>query len=242
MYSEAVGTYYRISIQILFLSLLASYHCVAFTMSSRHLFGTGTTIARAPSNTFIANTVSESAANGEVSKPPFPSELASYEFLDAGAQMRFEKFGKLTVARSCISATRDKSIPRTEWASADLTYEGVSGKVGMWTGDMSKAEDWRMRFQHIVLGLAPSEMGQVGVFPEQHKNWDWTSKKVKNFYQKRSSTKPLHILNAFAYTGAATIACCVAPTVQVTPSNSLIIIQIHNSFILFTLWMLGNKS
>ena len=41
----------------------------------------------------------------------------------------------------------------------------------------------------------------TGVFPEQAVNWDYVDEKIKN------AGRPLKILNMFAYTGAATLAC-----------------------------------
>ena len=44
----------------------------------------------------------------------------------------------------------------------------------------------------------------TGLFPEQAVNWDWMINKIKN------SNREIKVLNLFAYTGGATVACSYA--------------------------------
>ena len=44
----------------------------------------------------------------------------------------------------------------------------------------------------------------TGLFPEQASNWDMMMKKIKN------SGRSIKVLNLFAYTGGATVACLKA--------------------------------
>jgi 23S rRNA (cytosine1962-C5)-methyltransferase len=44
----------------------------------------------------------------------------------------------------------------------------------------------------------------MGLFPEQAVNWNWVSNKIK------SAKRPIRVLNLFAYTGGATVACISA--------------------------------
>ena len=44
----------------------------------------------------------------------------------------------------------------------------------------------------------------TGLFPEQAANWDWAMEKI------RSAGRHIQVLNLFAYTGAATVACLAA--------------------------------
>jgi len=61
-----------------------------------------------------------------------------------------------------------------------------------------------MTLDNIRLELRPATNGQVGVFPEQLPNWRWLSQRL------RQETRPLRVLNAFAYTGAATLMASAA--------------------------------
>ena len=44
----------------------------------------------------------------------------------------------------------------------------------------------------------------TGLFPEQAVNWDWMIEKIKK------AKRPIKVLNLFAYTGGATVACSYA--------------------------------
>jgi 23S rRNA (cytosine1962-C5)-methyltransferase len=56
------------------------------------------------------------------------------------------------------------------------------------------------------LELLPS--GQIGVFPEQHDNWNWISRHATKAQSK--TNRPLRVLNLFAYTGGSTLAAAAA--------------------------------
>ncbi|HLD45655.1 MAG TPA: class I SAM-dependent methyltransferase, partial [bacterium] len=65
-------------------------------------------------------------------------------------------------------------------------------------------KDWHISLGPIRLALKPSANNQLGVFPEQCDSWQWITKKIRN------AGRPLRILNAFAYTGAATLMSSAA--------------------------------
>ena len=52
--------------------------------------------------------------------------------------------------------------------------------------------------------LKPFSFKHTGLFPEQAVNWDWFSNIIKN------ASRPLKVLNLFAYTGGATLAAAKA--------------------------------
>jgi 23S rRNA (cytosine1962-C5)-methyltransferase len=60
------------------------------------------------------------------------------------------------------------------------------------------------------LQLKPLPSGQVGVFPEQHENWDWIAKKVGRAKPQAAGGASLKVLNLFAYTGGSTLAAAAA--------------------------------
>ncbi len=44
----------------------------------------------------------------------------------------------------------------------------------------------------------------TGLFPEQAANWDFAMEQI------RTASRPISVLNLFAYTGAASVACAAA--------------------------------
>jgi 23S rRNA (cytosine1962-C5)-methyltransferase len=136
-----------------------------------------------------------------------------YEFLDSGGGKRLERFGKYIVARPVKFPTQYKpGLPDEQWASPDITY------LDEWTHRKScKFDNWTVKFSHMRFNLRLLSGGQVGIFPEQEKNWRWLSAMV-NLSSKRAAaeTRTINILNAFSYTGGSTLACLVKDNVLVT--------------------------
>jgi 23S rRNA (cytosine1962-C5)-methyltransferase len=59
----------------------------------------------------------------------------------------------------------------------------------------------------------------TGLFPEQAVNWDWMINKIKN------ANREIKVLNLFAYTGGATVACSYAgaQVVHVDSSKGMVL-------------------
>jgi 23S rRNA (cytosine1962-C5)-methyltransferase len=60
----------------------------------------------------------------------------------------------------------------------------------------------------ISFQLQPSPFGHVGVFPEQHENWNWIARHVNRIHAALGRT--VRVLNLFAYTGGSTLAAAAA--------------------------------
>ena len=144
----------------------------------------------------------------------------SYQFIDSGNYKRIEQFGSYNVVRSCPSASWP---PASSWTrfGAKIMYDGTSGKAGTWNGLDLLDPNWQVTFDldqtttaRIVFTLAPSDLGQVGVFPEQNENWRWIYSTLQQ-QQPSSSSTVRKVLNGFAYTGGSTMAALSADNVQV---------------------------
>ena len=95
--------------------------------------------------------------------------------------------------------------PRTDerWSSSNARYRRSETGGGSW----SKAklpESWPIRYGELVFHVKPMNFKHTGLFPEQATNWDWASDQI------RSAGRPVSVLNLFAYTGGATVACAKA--------------------------------
>lgn len=138
------------------------------------------------------------------------ADCPDYELLDFGDGRKLERFGKWVLDRPCPTAADDK--PRLkDWSHADAQYKGERAADGTW---LSKDKGWRsaeidfpvqLSDQHrIQLHLSPLPSGQVGVFFEQFRNWQWIAKQVGRAGQ------PPKVLNLFGYTGGSTLAAAIA--------------------------------
>jgi 23S rRNA (cytosine1962-C5)-methyltransferase len=58
--------------------------------------------------------------------------------------------------------------------------------------------------QKLTFYIKPTSFKHTGLFPEQAVNWKWMMDKIKG------AGRPIKVLNLFAYTGGATLACAHA--------------------------------
>lgn len=65
-------------------------------------------------------------------------------------------------------------------------------------------KQWEIKYNGLTFGIKPMGFKHTGIFPEQAVNWDFAINKIK------SAKRPVKVLNMFAYTGAATLACLSA--------------------------------
>jgi 23S rRNA (cytosine1962-C5)-methyltransferase len=69
---------------------------------------------------------------------------------------------------------------------------------------MKTPATWIVNYNELKFQLKEMGFKHTGLFPEQAVNWDFAIEKIKN------SNRDIKVLNLFAYTGAATVACLYA--------------------------------
>ncbi len=124
-----------------------------------------------------------------------------FEVLDVGDGMKLERWDEVLLARPDPQVIWPKAQPNL-WAQADATYQR-SGGGGSWTYRTQLPERWQIRYQSLRFYVRPTGFKHTGLFPEQAANWDWMRAQL----QGRREAK---VLNLFAYTGGATLACVAA--------------------------------
>ncbi len=142
-----------------------------------------------------------------------PIPWADYELIDTGGFEKLERFGKYILSRPEPQAIWDKSLQETEWrklAHAHFAKEKNNPEKGQWQQIKPMPHNWSIDYENqdglkLTLNLAQTSFKHIGLFPEQAVNWDYLYQKIKAF----PSQKP-KVLNLFAYTGAASVACRAA--------------------------------
>jgi len=128
-----------------------------------------------------------------------------YALLDSGTGRKLERFGKILVSRPEPQALWEKSLPEAEWNKADAVFTNASEKEeddkGSWSQRGKLPETWPVRVEGATMLCRLMTYRHMGLFPEQRPHWRWIASQCK------ASTKPLKILNLFAYTGAASLIC-----------------------------------
>ena len=127
-----------------------------------------------------------------------------YALLDCGNGRRLERFAGITLDRPAPQATAAQKSPASVWQQADAVFRRPQKGSGAWDRRASCPEEWRIDVGNVSLQLRFSTNGQVGLFPEQATNWQWLTEVLQQ------AGRPVKVLNAFAYTGAATLSASAA--------------------------------
>jgi 23S rRNA (cytosine1962-C5)-methyltransferase len=127
-----------------------------------------------------------------------------YQLLDFGSARKLERFGPYVIDRPAPAAVGASQRNPDLWAQADARFERESGQRGHWSFARHMAAAWPIQFGPMTLGLKFTDFGQVGLFPEQARNWDWIADQVC------AAGRSLKVLNLFAYTGGSTLAAAAA--------------------------------
>ncbi len=134
-------------------------------------------------------------------KIDYPTEWTEYELLDSGDGEKIERFGTYMIARPDPRALWQKTNPQV-WETANATFTRTDPKTGTWDIRTKPPTPWTLRYKALTFTLRPTEFKHVGIFPEQAANWNWLESTIQG--------RPLNVLNLFAYTGGATMACLAA--------------------------------
>ena len=126
-----------------------------------------------------------------------------YELLDCGGGEKLERWGQQILVRPDPQAIWDTERRDRRWKSANARYARSSTGGGHW--DKNKLpESWPIRYKDLTFQVKPMNFKHTGLFPEQAANWDFAMEQIQR------AGRPVSVLNLFAYTGAATLACAAA--------------------------------
>ena len=132
------------------------------------------------------------------------NEWKDYKILDMADGQKLEKWGNIILSRPDPQIIwKEKSFPN-KWKEAYATYHRSKTGGGSWEYHKKLPEQWQIKYKELTFNIKPMNFKHTGLFPEQAVNWDWMINKIKN------SNREIKVLNLFAYTGGATVACASA--------------------------------
>ena len=134
-----------------------------------------------------------------------------YEVLDCGGGEKLERWGEVWLRRPDPQAIWPQRQPAL-WAQAHAWYHRSERGGGAWAFFRPLPERWTLRYGALQFYVRPTGFKHTGLFPEQAANWDWMAGLVA---ARAARGTPPRVLNLFAYTGAATVACAQAGAAQV---------------------------
>ncbi len=130
-----------------------------------------------------------------------------YRLLDASDGERLESWSGIRLIRpdpQVIWKTEKSAI----WQSANAVYHRSNKGGGQWEYLKKLPESWTVGYSSDYFGslkfkVHPTGFKHTGLFPEQAVNWEKTGQLIA----ERKKTGKVRVLNLFAYTGGATLAC-----------------------------------
>ncbi|HJJ11011.1 MAG TPA: class I SAM-dependent methyltransferase [Clostridiaceae bacterium] len=132
------------------------------------------------------------------------SDWNDYQILDMANGEKLEKWNNITLVRPDPQIIwKQKTYPE-KWKKADAKYSRSNTGGGAWNYNKKLPSAWQVKYKDLVFNIKPMGFKHTGLFPEQAVNWDWMINKIKG------ANKEIKVLNLFAYTGGATVACLSA--------------------------------
>ena len=132
-----------------------------------------------------------------------PTNWQDYTLLDAGNGEKLELWGDIKTIRPDPQAIWPRVNPAA-WASPHMHYHRSKEGGGHWEKKRPTPEAWTIEYENLRFHIRPTGFKHMGLFPEQAVNWQWMMDKIK------AAGWPIKVLNLFAYTGGATVACLAA--------------------------------
>ena len=132
------------------------------------------------------------------------AQWKDYELLDTSAGERLERWGDIILIRPDPQIIWNTPKKHPLWKQAHARYRRSNTGGGAWEVWKKLPERWKIQYEDITFQIKPMGFKHTGVFPEQAVNWSFTMEKI------RRAGRPVKVLNLFAYTGGATLACARA--------------------------------
>ena len=132
------------------------------------------------------------------------SGFKDYELIDADSGERLERWGDIILIRPDPQVIWSGKRQEKRWYSANAIYHRSQSGGGYWERLSHVPDVWSIKYDDLTFRLKPMGFKHTGLFPEQAVNW----RLAKELIEKEN--REIKVLNLFAYTGGATVACLSA--------------------------------
>ena len=135
------------------------------------------------------------------------TDFQDFELIDASDGERLERWKDIILIRPDPQVMWHGDRKNPLWKNAHAIYHRSNSGGGYWEMLKTVPKVWNVNYKDLTFRLKPMDFKHTGLFPEQAVNWDLMSECIK------SAGRPVKVLNLFAYTGGATVACLKAGAV-----------------------------
>lgn len=132
----------------------------------------------------------------------YVNDFKDFVIIDSSDGMKLEMWNNICLLRP---------DPQIMWNTKDLessykdkihaVYYRSNKGGGYWENKKKTPNNWQVKYRDLVFNIKQMGFKHTGLFPEQAYNWNYVREKIKK------SNRDIKVLNLFAYTGGATVAC-----------------------------------
>lgn len=128
-----------------------------------------------------------------------------YEIIDASCGEKLERWGNIYLLRPDPQIVWDNGNLLDKYhGKIDAVYHRSNKGGGYWENLKDVPSSWQIKYDDLTFNIRQMGFKHTGIFPEQAVNWEFVKNKIKN------SGRDIKVLNLFAYTGGASVACLKA--------------------------------
>lgn len=127
-----------------------------------------------------------------------------YEIIDCSNGEKFERWGNIKLLRPDPQIIWNNGNLKNKYDDINAFYVRSNKGGGHWENLRKTPERWTVAYKDLKFNIKQMGFKHTGLFPEQAVNWDFMMDKISR------SKRDIKVLNLFAYTGGATVACLKA--------------------------------
>lgn len=131
-------------------------------------------------------------------------DFKDYEIIDSSRGMKLERWKNVYLLRPDPQVIWDNGDLLEKYSNINAVYYRSNKGGGHWENLRKTPGDWQINYKDLTFNIKQMGFKHTGLFPEQAVNWDYMMEKIQN------SKREIKVLNLFAYTGGASVACLKA--------------------------------
>lgn len=132
----------------------------------------------------------------------YTKDWQDYQLIDCSCGEKLEIWGKEVLVRPDPQVIWKSEKTDKRWFTPNARYIRSKTGGGNWQVYSSMPSVWQINYKDLTFNIKTMGFKHTGLFPEQAVNWDYTREVIRN-----SGKDEVKVLNLFAYTGGATVAC-----------------------------------
>jgi 23S rRNA (cytosine1962-C5)-methyltransferase len=135
------------------------------------------------------------------------TKWSDYEIIGSGGGEKLERWADVYLLRPDPQAIWPAAFDFKSYPRLNAYYTRSESGGGGWTYIKKIPDQWTVGWRGLKFLIKPMGFKHTGLFPEQAVNWSKMIDAIKGAPRPRQTVS---VLNLFAYTGAATVACLSA--------------------------------